>query len=56
MYFQMYQDARYEWRWRLNAGNHETIAVSSEGYTTKTSCERSIALVKQSYNAPVYQQ
>jgi len=46
MYFEMYRDARNEWRWRLKAGNHEVIAVSSEGYTSKQSCSHSIDLVK----------
>lgn len=46
MYFEMYRDARGEWRWRLKAGNHEVIAVSSEGYTSKQSCSHSIDLVK----------
>ena len=55
MYYQMYQDAKDEWRWRLRATNHETIAVSSEGYTRKASCEHSITLVKQSHSAPVHE-
>lgn len=46
MYFEMYRDARNEWRWRLKAGNHEVIAVSSEGYASKQSCSHSIDLVK----------
>lgn len=46
MYFEMYRDARDEWRWRLKAGNHEVIAVSSEGYASKQSCSHSIDLVK----------
>ena len=51
MYFQYYQDARGEWRWRFRAANHETIAVSSEGYTTESSCLYSINLVKQGASA-----
>ena len=46
MYFEMYRDARNEWRWRLKASNHEIIAVSSEGYASKQSCSHSIDLVK----------
>ena len=46
MYFEMYRDTRNEWRWRLKAGNHEIIAVSSEGYASKQSCSPSIDLVK----------
>ena len=46
MYFQMYQDNRNEWRWRLKAANHETIAISSEGYVRKSDCLHAIDLVK----------
>ena len=53
MRYEMYRDAVREWRWRLRAANHETIAVSSEGYVHKSDCEYSISLVKASSNAPV---
>lgn len=46
MYFQKYQDASDEWRWRLRAGNHEIIAVSSEGYINESDCDHAINLVK----------
>ena len=55
MYFQYYLDARGEWRWRYRAANIETIANSSEGYSTRQACLYSISLVKQSQNAPVYE-
>jgi uncharacterized protein YegP (UPF0339 family) len=29
---EMYQDVQGDWRWRLVAGNGETIADSGEGY------------------------
>lgn len=35
MYFQLYTAKGGEWRWRLEAGNHETIASSSQGYSAK---------------------
>ena len=44
--FEVYQDARKEYRWRLRASNGQTVAASSDGYKTKTSCERSIELIK----------
>ena len=55
MHFTMYKDNAGEWRWTLRAANHEAIAVSSEGYTTKSSCEYSISLVKSAHTAPVYE-
>ena len=53
MYFTKYRDNAGEWRWNLKAANHETIAVSSEGYTTEASCDHSIELVKSAHDAPV---
>jgi uncharacterized protein YegP (UPF0339 family) len=48
--FEIYQDKSGEFRFRLKAGNGETIAVS-EGYTTKSSCKKGIESVKK--NAPI---
>lgn len=45
--FQIYQDAKEEYRWRLRADNYEIIADSAEGYTSKQSCEDGIELVKK---------
>ena len=56
MYFRIYKDNAGEWRWTLKAANHETVAVSSEGYTTQHACEHSINLVKSAHAAPVYGQ
>jgi len=53
MYFVLFQDSRFEWRWTLKAANHEPVAMSSEGYTTKFNCRRSIALVKGASGAPI---
>ncbi|MBX3146981.1 MAG: DUF1508 domain-containing protein [Gemmatimonadales bacterium] len=53
MYFEVYQDTRSEWRWRLIAANAQRIADSGEGYTSKASCEHGIALVKSAHSAPV---
>ncbi|MDX2104302.1 MAG: DUF1508 domain-containing protein [Alphaproteobacteria bacterium] len=50
----MYKDARGEWRWSYEAGNGRTIAVSSEGYVHRADCERSIEIMKASFNSPVY--
>ena len=55
MKFELYQDGRLEWRWRLKARNGEIIAVSSESYQHKMDCTHAIDLVRASYNAPTYQ-
>jgi uncharacterized protein YegP (UPF0339 family) len=45
--FQIFKDARGEFRWRLRAGNNEIIATSGEGYKAKVDCEHGIELVKR---------
>lgn len=44
MYFQIFPSGR-QWRWRLRAGNHEIIAISSESYWNKSDCIHAIGLV-----------
>lgn len=53
MYFQLYKDKAGEWRWKLKAANHETVADSAEGYKAKASALHGIDLVKGAGNAPV---
>ena len=48
--FELYKDAKGEFRWRLVAPNGQTIASSGEGYTTKESAKNGIESVKK--NAP----
>ncbi|MDR9754739.1 DUF1508 domain-containing protein [Pseudomonas sp. SZMC_28357] len=52
MYFEIYRQSRGtpstgkgQWRWRLRAGNHETIA-SGESYVNKADCLHVIELIK----------
>ena len=45
--FQIFQDKKGEYRWRLRANNNETIADSAEGYVRKSSCKHGIELVKK---------
>lgn len=45
-YFHLYQDVQNEWRWRLKARNHLTIADSSEGYKNRSDAISAIELVK----------
>ena len=55
MYYQIYRDAASQWRWRLRAANHRTIADSGEGYYNRQDCLNAVNLVKQSSNAQVYE-
>lgn len=50
----LYKDNRGEYRWTYEASNGETIAVSSEGYKTRSDCERGIEIMKGSYNSPTW--
>lgn len=47
MYFEIYKDARGEFRWRLKAGNHQVIATGGEGYSSKQACQKGIESVKK---------
>ncbi len=51
--FEIYQDARGEWRWRFRAANGEIVAVSSEGYVNRGDCEYAINLTRAADRAPV---
>ena len=44
--FECYKDKAGEFRFRLKAGNGETI-LSSEGYSAKAGCDNGIASVKK---------
>jgi uncharacterized protein len=48
--FELYKDAKSEYRWRLVASNGQTIATGGEGYKTKESAKGGIESVKK--NAP----
>jgi uncharacterized protein YegP (UPF0339 family) len=49
--FELYKDAKGEFRWRLVASNGQTIATSGEGYKSKDSAKAGIESVKK--NAPI---
>ncbi|MBE7204069.1 MAG: DUF1508 domain-containing protein [Parafilimonas terrae] len=53
MRFELYRDAKGEWRWRLRARNGEVIADSGEGYGRREDCEHGIALVRQCAEARI---
>jgi uncharacterized protein YegP (UPF0339 family) len=52
MYFEIYRQTRGtvqhgkgQWRWRLRARNHETIA-SGEAYVNRSACVHAISLIR----------
>ncbi len=53
MKYEIYQDKRGEWRWRLKAANGRILAVSSEGYTYKLDCFDCMNHTRNSRTAPV---
>jgi uncharacterized protein YegP (UPF0339 family) len=50
----LYRDAAGQWRWRFDASNGRTIAVSSESYLRKADCQRGIDLLRGSAIVPVW--
>jgi uncharacterized protein YegP (UPF0339 family) len=48
--FEIYKDAKGEFRWKLVASNGQTIATGGEGYKEKSSAKAGIESVKK--NAP----
>lgn len=48
--FELYKDAKGEFRWRLKASNGQTIATGGEGYSSKAACKIGIESVQK--NAP----
>lgn len=50
----MYRDGRGEWRWRYDAKNAETLAVSSEGYVRRSDCRHAISLMQASASSPIW--
>lgn len=45
--FEIYQDEQGDFRWRFQANNGKTLAVSEEGFHNRLNCEHSIILLKQ---------
>ena len=45
MYFEIYKDAKGEYRWHLKAANHEIIA-QGQGSPSKQNCQHAVDLVK----------
>jgi uncharacterized protein len=51
--YEIYRDAKNEYRWRYKSSNENTIADSGEGYFNRSDCERGIAIMKASRDVPV---
>jgi uncharacterized protein YegP (UPF0339 family) len=45
--FELFKDAKKEFRWRLKAANGKVMAVSNDGYSSKASCQSAITLIKE---------
>lgn len=45
--FELYKDARGEYRWRLKSANGQTIATGGEGYNSKAGAQNGINAVKR---------
>jgi uncharacterized protein YegP (UPF0339 family) len=46
MRFQIFKDAKGEFRWRLIANQGRVLATAAEGYKTKAECRQAIQLIK----------
>jgi uncharacterized protein YegP (UPF0339 family) len=47
MTFEIYADAKKEFRWRLKAGNGQVIATSGQGYKAKADCQHAIEIIQR---------
>jgi uncharacterized protein YegP (UPF0339 family) len=45
--FEVYKDAKGEWRWSLRAPNRKIVADSSEGYTSKQGCLDAVQRIRE---------
>ncbi|HYF00529.1 MAG TPA: DUF1508 domain-containing protein [Planctomycetota bacterium] len=45
--FEVFKDARQEYRWRLKAANGRLIAMSDEGYSSKAACREGIRIIQE---------
>ena len=48
--FEVYEDRRGEWRWRLRHRNGNILADSGEGYSSRSACREGLESVQR--NAP----
>ena len=48
--FEMYQDAKDEYRWRLKADNGKILATSGQGYKDKSDCTKGVERIQTDAN------
>jgi uncharacterized protein len=53
--FKIFQETVNKWRWRFeSSGNYRIIEDSSEGYESKSDCEKGIKMLKKEiFNAAI---
>lgn len=44
--FELFKDAKEQFRWRLKAVNGQTIATSGEGYKAKADCLKAVESIR----------
>ena len=62
MYYEMYQDRQYEWRWRFivkiidedELEQEDIIARSTGSHETRKECRDEIKLIQSAQNAPIH--
>ncbi len=47
MTFEVYKDAKEEFRWRLKATNGQIIATGGQGYSAKADCKHAIESIQK---------
>ncbi len=52
-YFETYQDAAGEWRWRISAKNGLTVADSAEGYSSKSAMMKEVKKLNEVADWPL---
>lgn len=50
--FEVFKDAKGEWRWHLLAANNKIVATSGEGYKNRADCVTGLGLVRNSHFYP----
>lgn len=52
--YRIFRDHRKKWRWCYDLREHESIAASSAAYESREECERMVALLQSSTDAPIW--